>query len=251
MPYQLVKDMKEKVLASRPPKGTKSHHGGLNEETITVAALALLDEEGLAKFSLRNLATALGVFPSAIYWYLPSKDDVAAAVISHVLKDVVPVLPRKSWQAYLRALFVNCRDAVRAHPNTAPLLGAQLTANTRVDFHLIEGVLEALSHAGFHGDALVNAYNATIATMVGFATQEFSPMPESGSDWQSHARERLQSVAPDAFPLLSQNLANLRNRSFILRWDNGIGSPLDSSFDFYIEAFIAGLAQLSGKHDVK
>ena len=56
----------------------------MTEVSITAVALDLIDREGLEKFSLRNLAAALGVYPSAVYWYLPSKDAVAAAVMSMV-----------------------------------------------------------------------------------------------------------------------------------------------------------------------
>jgi TetR/AcrR family transcriptional regulator, tetracycline repressor protein len=34
--------------------------------TITAAALDLIDREGLEKFSLRNLASSLGVYPAAV-----------------------------------------------------------------------------------------------------------------------------------------------------------------------------------------
>jgi AcrR family transcriptional regulator len=225
--------------APKPPSGS------LTEASITAAALLLIDSEGLERFSLRNLASSLGVYPAAVYWYLPSKDVVAAAVMSLVLREVAPDVHPADWKGYLRSLMRRCRRAIQQHPNTAPLLGAQLTANTRVDLGLIEGILQALSSAGFEEKRLVDAYNATIATLVGFATQEFSPMPESGEDWQTLTRERLDAIDPDKFPTLGQHLPLLKNKSFILRWDNGVGVPLDESFDFYVEAFIAGLEQLA------
>jgi AcrR family transcriptional regulator len=236
-----VRTKKDRDDHMKQARTAKNSNPGLNEESITIAALALLDEEGLGRFTLRNLATSLGVFPSAIYWYLPSKDDVAAAVIGLILKDVAPAGDPSAWQAYLRALFVNFRAVIRAHPNAAPLVGVQLTANTRADLGMIEGILTALTHAGYAGKALANAYNSTIATMVGFATQEFSGMPEGGEEWQTLARERIEAIPADTYPVVAGNLAHLKNKAFILRWDNGVGAPLDASFAFHIDLFIAGL----------
>jgi TetR/AcrR family transcriptional regulator, tetracycline repressor protein len=134
-----------------------------------------------------------------------------------VLRDITPDIDPGSWKDYLRALIHRCRAAIRRHPNAAPLLGAQLTGNTRADLGLVEGILRALTHAGFEGAMLVNAYNATIATLVGFATQEYAPMPESGDDWQTQIRERLDHINAEEFPLVAGNLPLLKNRSFILR----------------------------------
>lgn len=230
--------------AKKVRRAPKPPSGSMTEATITAAALDLIDREGLEKFSLRNLASSLGVYPAAVYWYLPSKDLVAAAVMNLVLRDIAPDIDPRSWKDYLRALIHRCRTAIQRHPNAAPLLGAQLTGNTRADLGLVEGILRALTHAGFKGSALVNAYNATIATLVGFTTQEYAPMPESGEDWQTQIRERLDHINADDFPLVAENLPLLKNGSFILRWDNGVGAPLDESFDLYVEMFIAGLEKL-------
>jgi AcrR family transcriptional regulator len=45
----------------------------LSHERIVSTALALVDEKGLPALSMRRLATALGVDPMAIYYYLPNK----------------------------------------------------------------------------------------------------------------------------------------------------------------------------------
>lgn len=233
--------MKKIGRAPKPPSGM------LTENSITAAALELIDREGLERFSLRNLASSLRVYPAAIYWYLPSKDLVTAAVMNLVLRDIAPDVNPKSWKEYLRALMHHCRAAIRQHPNTAPLLGAQLTANAHADFALIEGILSALTYAGFQKNSLANAYNATIAVLSGFATLEYSPIPEGDDDWQSQIKQRLDAITVEAYPTLAENLPRLKNKSFVLRWDNGIAVPLDDSFNFHVEIFISGLENLRRK----
>jgi TetR/AcrR family tetracycline transcriptional repressor len=56
-------------------------------------ALHLLDEHGLPDLTMRALATALGVQPSALYWHFPNKQALLAAVSERILAPVgaVPV----------------------------------------------------------------------------------------------------------------------------------------------------------------
>ena len=51
-------------------------------------ALQLLDEYGLPDLTMRNLATALGIQPSALYWHFPNKQALLAAVSAKILAPV-------------------------------------------------------------------------------------------------------------------------------------------------------------------
>ena len=129
-------------------KGSRGRRGApdlpaLSREMIVKSALDYIDEDGLETFSLRNLNTRLGVYPTAIYWYVPSRNELLAQIVSLVLVDVLPARRRRAWQNYIRDLFENYRAAVRAHPNVAPLIGTQLVSNVHMD-----GVLDQLRGDG-------------------------------------------------------------------------------------------------------
>jgi hypothetical protein len=83
-----------------------------------------------------------------------------------------------------------------SHPNTAPLLGAQLVSNIATSLDLVEGILAALTAGGFAGRRLAAAYNAVAAAMVAFPTQELLPMPEDAPAWQAVVRARLDGARP-------------------------------------------------------
>ncbi|MCP1465693.1 MULTISPECIES: TetR/AcrR family transcriptional regulator C-terminal domain-containing protein [unclassified Pseudomonas] len=218
----------------------------LNKDVIVAAALALIDRDGLEKCSLRNLANDLGVYPTAIYWYVSSRELLLGEVLAKVLEHVAPA-PQEHWQDYLRAAMVNCHNAVHEHPNIAPLLGAQLVSNTRTDFTLVEGVLAALQQAGFSGPSLAGAYNTFIAALAGFTTLEFAPLPDNTEAWQCQVQESLQCVDAEQHPTLVQNMAQLSNRGFSLRWQNGIHAALDESFAFYVDTILCGLETLAAR----
>lgn len=236
------------AAAARKPGGRKRVERILNRETVIAAALEEIDRAGLENFSLRNLAKTLGVYPTAVAWHVPGRSQLLADVAQLVLADILPTGFHDSWQAYLRQILHRFREAIRRHPNVAPLIGTQLVANPAIDLEFIERLLSALAHAGFSGARLVAAYNAVIAAMVGFTTQEFAPVPlEETKRWQKDIRERLQAVQSSRYPLLAGNMKLLGNKAFTLRWQNGSEAPLDASFEAFVDIFIAGLERFAAE----
>jgi TetR/AcrR family tetracycline transcriptional repressor len=220
----------------------------LSRETIIAAALAEIDRVGLEGFSLRNLAKVLGVFPTAVSWYVSGRSQLLAEVAHKVLEDIIPPGFHDSWQGYLREFMHRFRQAIRAHPNVAPLIGTQLVANPTVDLEFVERLLAALAHAGLAGVKLVAAYNAVIAAAVGFTTQEFAPVPAEGTmDWQQEIRNRLKEVPAARYPQLAKNMKLLGNKAFTLRWQNGTEAPMDASFAAFVDIFVAGLEQFAAR----
>lgn len=216
---------------------------GLRRETILAAALAEIDTQGMAAFSLRGLARRLGVNASVIVWHVGNRDVVLAEVLGLVLQDAVP--PREAgqtWQDWLRSLFARFRAAVRQHPNTAPLIGADTVSNLRPDYALVEAILAVLVEAGVPEERLCESYNAVQAALVGFVTQELARIPtEDLPAWQAGIQAHLAEADAERYPNLVRHRARLANRAFILRWQNGVTAPMDSSFAIFVESVIAGL----------
>ena len=92
---------------ARPPAAGTA----LSAERIVEAALAQIAERGLERFSLRDVARALGVYPTAVYWYFRSRNELLAAVCAAAQRDIVPPPRQGDWQAWLGYKYVE-RDAV-------------------------------------------------------------------------------------------------------------------------------------------
>jgi TetR/AcrR family tetracycline transcriptional repressor len=230
----------------RPPASADA----LTRDKIIAAALEHLDKSGLQAFSVRDVAKALGVYPAAVYWHIPTRNALLADMVAHVLRDLNPKPGISVWQDWLRALFKGYRQAVLKHPNIAPLIGAQLVSNASMDFKLMERMLEILSQAGFRDRKLIEAFNVVIAAQVGFVTLEFAPAPaEDASNWEDEMRRLIGSVDAGTYPLLAKHLPAMANRSFTLRWQNGTQVSFERHFLAYVETVIAGLERMAARPD--
>lgn len=233
----------------RRPKRAAPRAIGLTREAVIAAALEEIDSSGLHGFSMRSLARRLGVNATVIVWHVGNRNAVLAEVVKAVQRDLVPPRPAgQPWQERLRQIFTRSRDAVRRHPNVAPLIGAEIVSNARPDLGLVEALLEALCEAGFEGAALRDTYNATHAALVGFTTQELAQMPsEDLAGWRTEMQDHLAGADAEAYPILARERPLLANRAFILRWQNGVEAPMHDAFAIYVDCFISGLATCASR----
>jgi AcrR family transcriptional regulator len=216
----------------------------LSRGRILSTALALIDRDGVAAFGLRGLAQQLGVYPTAIYWHVPSRDALIAGAVALALQGVGTRLPGGPWQARLRALLRRFRAAMRRHPKLAPVVGSELLSNGALDLPMLEHIVAALEEAGFDGPALVDAFNVVVAAMCGFVTLELAAAPTQDADaWADAHRARVRALEPAAFPALARHLPGLSGNAFILRWRSGTGRPLNRAFEAWVDVVIDGLAQ--------
>jgi len=82
--------------ASRTPTKKGGTTGsGLSRERIIAAAIEQIDRNGLMGFSLRDVARSLGVYPSAVYWHVATRDDLLASVVEATMADVARPNPAR------------------------------------------------------------------------------------------------------------------------------------------------------------
>ncbi|MCB5181153.1 TetR/AcrR family transcriptional regulator [Streptomyces antimicrobicus] len=96
---------------------------GLDRERITTAAVRLLDTDGLARFSMRRLASGLGVTAMSLYWYVDTKHDLLEFALDRALGelDLPTGAVAAGWAARLRALARGYRRLLAEHAWVAPL----------------------------------------------------------------------------------------------------------------------------------
>lgn len=98
------------------PERNSTRH---DRDAVARRALSLLDEVGLADLSMRRIAAALDVQPSALYWHFASKQDLLAELSDRI----TAALPRDSEaDDDVVATARRLRDALFAYRDGAELV---------------------------------------------------------------------------------------------------------------------------------
>ncbi|MCT4356114.1 TetR/AcrR family transcriptional regulator [Streptomyces sp. Je 1-79] len=140
----------------------------LTQEHLAVAALAVIDRDGLAGLSMRTVAKELGMSTMGLYRYVADRDELEGLVVERVLSSVDPTPPDADtpWRERIEVMVRRLRDSVGAHPAAVPLT---LTHRHRLPGLLrwSESVLGLLAEAGIEGDRRVVALRGLIGYVVG------------------------------------------------------------------------------------
>ena len=178
-----------------------------DRESVTDAALRLLDEVGLPDLSMRRLAAELGVQPSALYWHFESKQALLAAVADRILARVGTIEPTSGSAEPVLATARAIRDALFTYRD-----GAEVVMSS---YALGLGADQAREH-------LVAA------------------LGDDGADAESAATVLLQFILGHA--LLVQQRMHAESHGAAGATDAADASaPWDSAFDLGIRAFSASL----------
>src|ERR1700745_361641 len=79
------------------------------------AALALADETGLERFSMRGLAQTLGVVPMALYKHVANKDELLDGMVDVVFGEIEVPASATDWRSAMRRAALSTRAALQRH----------------------------------------------------------------------------------------------------------------------------------------
>jgi TetR/AcrR family tetracycline transcriptional repressor len=187
-----------------PPASEGTRRPQLTRERLVREALDFIVANGCDAFSMRALATQLGVVPGALYRHVRSKEQLYDLVLDGVLAEVdTGADPALGWPAQVTALAQRLRSVLEQHPGIA----AMLKARTPVSPHALamaEAFLAALQAAGLADRQTARAFRLIYDYTVGFALSDpTSPgqqlIQDAVARGELHAF--LRSLPPDRFPL--------------------------------------------------
>lgn len=177
---------------------------GLNREAVVQAAADLIEEEGLASFSMGGLARRLAVRPSSLYNHVQSMDglleDVAALAIDRLTQAEREACEGKTGEAALFALAEAYRRYARAHPELyRAVMHAGRWGRPELEARagdIVRPIMEVLAGFGLDETEQRHWQRVLRSVMHGFAAHEqagaFSHFPE---DRDESYRLAVQCVA--------------------------------------------------------
>jgi TetR/AcrR family tetracycline transcriptional repressor len=98
----------------------------LTPATIRAAAMELIDEQGYAALSMRNLGARLGVKAASLYYHLPNRAALLRLISDSIATSAVEAIgSADDWHALLTRLAHHLRRALREHPGAAVVVATQ------------------------------------------------------------------------------------------------------------------------------
>ena len=207
---------------------------GLTPEKVTAAAVEMIDRDGADVFSLRRLATELGIEAMSLYNHVPSKDALLDAVAERLLGEVdFSGADTGTWQQRLRAHAAAFRAAALRHPKAFQLVLTR-PAQSPAALQNIRCALASVSELDLPPKELVQVVRAFAAFIVGTIMRELgSAIPVRARD-SEQARRRLGEITATGDPLLLSVAPHLATADH------------QAEYHYGIELLIAGLAARVG-----
>ena len=162
---------------------------GLTREIIIDAAQAHIERHGLAAFSLRSLATHLGVRVSSLYNHIGGQSELLAQVGLRVVDMLeaaeTTAIEGKHREEALRALADTYRGFARAHTELYRIImGVHTISEPALETEaerVVKPILRVVHDYGIEGETAIHAQRMIRSAMHGFFAHEnaggFSLMP--------------------------------------------------------------------------
>jgi len=187
----------------------------LGREQIVQAAITYMDAHGAQALTMRKLGAELGVEAMSIYRYVPGREALLEAVVSHLLEGLPQRLDRsltQTWQGYIQAYSHEVRKIAVEHPSVFPLVATKHPAAPWLrpplrSVDLVEDLVATLSQHGFSDAQVVDTYRAFTSFLLGSLllhcaahgvhtgpTEE--PLDEGDSDMDGGDAQRSLRYAP-------------------------------------------------------
>ncbi|MFE1229243.1 TetR/AcrR family transcriptional regulator [Streptomyces sp. NPDC058745] len=221
----------------------------LSAESITTAALALIEAPGGNALTVRKLGAALGCDPSSVYRYFPDTDAILMAAADRLIHDSLQGLTRSdSWERDLRDFAHRLHRSMLAHPRLAMVRASRVTAGP-AEAHAIDTGIGILLRAGYTPLQAVRRYRLFVDTILAQAAADAAaqnPDPQDRDErpdrtWSEYqhgfptgeyphldaVRSELFAMGEPTFP----EILDLMIQSFAQQLDRPDGTPEHTATD--------------------
>jgi len=208
----------------------------INRSTILLAALEIIDRDGVEGLSMRRLSDEVGRDPTVLYRHVPSKaallDGVAEIILGQLRVDTAD----PDWAGQLRTVAHEFRRLALEHPKAVALLvtrplATPLGRRPPGMLRPLEDVLALLTASGFSGPDALHIYRVLFGCLHGHILTELQEVIERPEETDSVLRLGLHRLAVTDFP-------NVRALASDLASYDG-ATELDRSLDLLLSGLSA------------
>lgn len=215
---------------------------GLDRDRITAVTVRLLDAEGLAKFSMRRLATELNVTAMSVYWYVDTKDDLLELAMDAVMGELELPDPEadEDWRGQLRTLAHGYRAMLVRHPWLSPLAGRFL--NIGPNYLAFSRTVQRVTRkTGLPVHRLTGAISAVFQFVYGYGTLEghfYTRVADAGLTPDEYFRTAMNEVTevPAATEVIQESTEIMAARG-----GDTVQEMMERDFTFALDLLVAGI----------
>jgi len=181
---------------SREHERRGSAGGAFDRERIELAALELLERNGLAEFSMRKLGAELGVEAMSLHRHFPSKAHLFDALLDRLVAETTPPNDSaESWRERARRSCVSYRELVRRYPEFSRYVVSH-RMNTRGGLAWLEGVAKIFVDAGFETELAARAFRSMGYYVMGAVLGETAGYARGSSAVEPVPSDEQVAIAP-------------------------------------------------------
>jgi AcrR family transcriptional regulator len=207
----------------------------LSRSRVLEVATRVVDEHGAAALTMRGLAAELGVSKSAVTWHVGDRPELLAQIGGTWLGTIVPPAGDSDWLGWITDLAHAYRAAAHRHPHLARLAIDGLSATTATGSLAVpEAIVAHLSTSGLPAADQTHAYNAVLATTLGFVALELASGPAAAVAPDFGAIDEAQA------PAIAGNVDRLRDEAFGLA---PTAARFDAAFAYAISLLTDALSR--------
>jgi AcrR family transcriptional regulator len=229
-----------KKTSKSKPKRKPGKRAGLTKSAIAAGATKLIETVGPAEFSLRKLASAMGVGPTSIHAHF--KGGVGAILkaisVQALAGTTRPFKPMEEPAEYLRELLLKILLALHARPTVARLVVLRLSSDPIMDPLLAERLLLTLTALGVPAKALPKKFQRAMGVILEMiSTVSARSGAAEQKDLSAEVHEAIAALSASEFP----NLTELREALVAETIQAGASKPSEQVAALYAGRLIATL----------
>ncbi len=203
----------------------------LCKEKIYLAALEVINTEGLEGLSMRRLALQLNVEAASLYNHVKNKSALLDLIQDSLFRELPSPKEQNNWKKYLWEFAQSIRHGLLKFPKTVPLFATRPSVTSSA-LEQTEKAFSMLHAAGFRYSDVIFAYQSLCVFILGHLQAEVGHTPGAKAEKEpsfSHVENTIQ------FPHLMKAYSQSSFKNY------------DAWFDFGVTVIITGLEKVLEK----
>ncbi len=201
---------------------------------MLAAAIALVDEAGLAALTMRELGQRLGVEAMSLYNHVSNKDDILDGIVDLVVSEIDLPSDTADWKEAMRRRATSAQSVFTRHPWASGLIDSRQSSGP-ARLRYFDWVLGTLRRAGFSLETSARAFSILDSYVYGFGRQQLNLAAGGDVAPEEMAAAFRQAIPPDEYPYLTEMVVDYAITS---------GNDVEADFRFGIDLILDGLERL-------